>query len=108
MNFEQAQLLRNRLIPLEGLFAWKTREYIWKVLIGPEGSDLLDIFRNMVDPTRPLDPRKIVKPFMMEELSVYFFLKTGGVIICREYGEFLLANDMRVGEKDCCLEFASL
>jgi len=96
MNFEQAQLLRQRLQYLEGLFAGKTREYIWKIMIGPESEDLLELFRNMVDPTRPIDPRKILKPFMMEELSVYFFLKTGGMIICREYGEFLLANDIKM------------
>jgi len=106
MNFTDAQQLREKLLYLEGLFAWKTREYIWKVMIGPENRQLLELFKSTVDPTRPLDPRKIIKPFMLDELSVYFFLKSGGAITCREYGEFLSANDIRVGEKDCSLDFA--
>jgi hypothetical protein len=100
MNLEQAQQLRQRLIFLEGLISWKSREYIWKVLIGPLNRQQLDHFRDSVDPALPFDPRAIIKPYLREELSVYFFCKNKGYIICREYEEFLLANNMSVAGKD--------
>jgi len=94
MNLEQAQELRNKLIYLEGLIAWITREYIWKVIIGPEDGGQIDQFRGLVDPSIPFNPRVILQQFWREELSVYFFLKTKGNLICREYREFLSANDL--------------
>ena len=98
MNLEQAQQLRVKLLYLEGLIAWNTREYIWKVIIGPEDRDLVDQFRNLVDPSIPFNPRIILQHFWREELSVYFFLKTKGNLICREYREFLSANDLSMAE----------
>jgi len=100
MNLEQAQQLRQRLIFLEGLISWKSREYIWKVLIGPLNRQQLDHFRDSVDPAIPFDPQAIIKPYLREELSVYFFLKNKGYIFCREYEEFLLANNMPIAGKD--------
>ena len=99
MNLEQAQQLRQRLICLEGLIAWKSREYIWKILIGPVDRRLLERFRNSIDPGVPFDPKALLKPYLLEELSVYFFLKNNGCITCREYEEFLVANNMQVAEQ---------
>jgi hypothetical protein len=98
MNLEQAQQLRKKLLYLEGLIAWNTREYIWKVLVGPEDRRLLDSFRSLVDPCTPINPKAILQPFRREELSVYFFLKTKGLLICREYREFLSANNLPVSD----------
>jgi len=94
MNLEQAQQLRQKLLYLEGLIAWNTREYIWKVIIGPEDGIHMDRFRGMVDPARPFNPGLIMQSFRRDELSVYFFLKSKGFITCREYREFLTANDV--------------
>jgi hypothetical protein len=94
MNLEEAQQLRQRLLYLEGLIAWKSREYIWKILIGPLDRRQLGDFRDSIDPFTPFDPRALLKPYLLEELSVYFFLKNKGCIICREYDEFLSANNM--------------
>jgi hypothetical protein len=98
MNQEQAQKLKNRLLYLEGLVAWNTREYIWKVVIGPQDPDLMNSFRDRVDPRVIFDPRAVLEPFRGEELWVYFFLKTKGNIVCREYKEFLTANELEVPE----------
>jgi hypothetical protein len=98
MNLEQAQNLRTKLLYLEGLIAWNTREYIWKVIIGPQDKLLMDSFRESVDPFLPFDPRAVLQPFRLNELSVYFFCKTKGDIICREFKEFLLANDLEAPE----------
>jgi hypothetical protein len=100
MNIEQAQQLRKKFLYLEGLIAWSTQEYIWKVIIGPEDRRYMDRFRDSVDPSIPLNPLAILQPFWLEELTVYFFLKTKGNLICREYREFLSANDMRVDGVD--------
>lgn len=96
MNLEQAQKLRKKLLYLEGLIAWNTREYIWKVIVGPQDLLLLNQFREMVDPSVPFNPRALIQPYRREELSVYFFLKMKGNIICREYREFLIANNVEV------------
>src|SRR5689334_16218799 len=98
MNLEQAQQLRQKLLYLEGLIAWNTREYIWKVIIGPEDGSHMDQFREMVDPAKPINPRLIMQSFRREELSVYFFLKSKGFITCREYREFLSANDVDLAD----------
>jgi len=98
MNWEQAQKLRQQLIYLEGLIAWNTREYIWKVIIGPEDSRHMERFRDLVDPGKPVNPRLILQAFRREELSVFFFLKAKGFIICREYREFLSANDISAND----------
>jgi len=97
MNLEQAQQLRSKLLYLEGLIAWNTREYIWKVIIGPEDICHRERFRGMVDPCKPINSRLITQSFRPEELSVFFFLKTKGFITCREYLEFLSANDLDPG-----------
>jgi hypothetical protein len=96
MNMEQAQQLRKKLLYLEGLIAWNTREYIWKVIIGPQDSLLMDRFRDLVDPSVPINPRAILQPFRREQLSVYFFLKFKGDLLCREYREFLAANNVEI------------
>lgn len=95
---EQAQGLRNRLLYLEGLIAWNTREYIWRVIIGPQDQSLVERFRMMVDPCVPFNPRVVLQVFRREDLSVYFFLKVKGDLICREYREFLTANDLEIPE----------
>jgi len=100
MTLEHAQLLRKKLLYLEGLIAWNTREYIWKVIIGPKAPGHMDHFRGLVNPSAPIDPQAILQPFRQEELSVYFFLKTKGSLICREYREFLSSNDMQVADGD--------
>ena len=100
MNLEDAQQLRQRLMCLEGLIAWKSREYIWKILIGPLDRRKLDRFTEAIDPTVPFDPWALIKPYLPEDLSVYFFLKNKGTVICREYEEFLLANNMQFSGKD--------
>jgi hypothetical protein len=100
MNLEDAQQLRQRLICLEGIIAWKSREYIWKILVGPLDRRKLDHFRVGIDPTVPLDPKALIRPYLLEELSVYFFLKDKGSVICREYEEFLLANNMQFSGRD--------
>lgn len=100
MNLEQAQQLRQGLMYLEGLISWKSREYIWKILVGPLDRRLLDRFRDSIDPTVPFDPKTLIKPYLLEELSVYFFLKNKGHIVCREYEEFLIANNMQIAGKD--------
>ena len=100
MNLEQAQQLRKKLLYLEGLIAWNTREYIWKVIIGPADPQYMDRFRDSVDPLVPVDPRAILQPFRRGELSVYFFLKLKGSLICREYREFLSANEVRMSGLD--------
>jgi len=104
MNLEQAQKLRTKLLYLEGLIAWNTREYIWKVVVGPKDKLLMDRFRELVDPTVPFNPRAILQPFRREELSVYFFCKNKGYIVCREYEEFLLANNMPLAGRDYRLQ----
>jgi len=96
MNLEQAQQLRKKLLYLEGLIAWNTREYIWKVIIGPQDHRQMDRFRDLVDPSTPFNPRTILQSFHREELSVYFFLKSRGSLLCRNYEEFLSANDVQV------------
>ena len=98
MNLEQAEQLRNKLLYLEGLIAWNTREYIWKVIIGPEDPGQIDQFRDLVDLSIPFNPRAILQRFRREELSVYFFLKIKGSLICREYREFLSANDLHMAD----------
>ena len=98
MNLEQAQRLRQQLLYLEGLIAWNTREYIWKVVVGPEDRRHMERFRELVDPFNPVNPRLIMQSFRREELSVFFFLKTKGFIICREYREFLVANGVGLAE----------
>jgi hypothetical protein len=100
MKLEDAQQLRQRLMCLEGLIAWKSREYIWKILVGPLDGRKLDHFRGAIDPTIPFDPKALIKPYLLEELSVYFFLKNKGIVVCREYEEFLLANNMQFSGKD--------
>jgi hypothetical protein len=102
MNLQQAQLVRKKLLYMEGLIAWNTREYIWKVIIGPKDRRHLDYFRELVDPSIPIDPIAILQPFRQEELSVYFFLKARGIIICREYQEFLSVN-VQATENDYAL-----
>lgn len=92
MNLEQAQQLRKKLVYLEGLIAWRTGEYIWKVLIGPEDRQKFEIFRCAIDPGKPIDPHTALAPYLREELSVYFFLKKRGALLCRNYEEFLAAN----------------
>ena len=99
MKLEQAQQLRNKLLYLEGLIAWNTREYIWKVIVGPQDSLLMDRFRTLVDPEIPFNPRAVLQPFRREELSVYFFLKIKGDLICREYREFLSANNVEIPDE---------
>lgn len=103
MNIEQAQQLRKKLLHLEGLIAWNTREYIWKVLVGPEDRRHMDSFRDLVNPSIPVNPKAILQPFWREELSVYFFLKTRGRLICRDYREFLTANNLKVGDSSVVL-----
>jgi hypothetical protein len=103
MNLEQAQQLRQKLLYLEGLIAWNTREYIWKVVIGPEDRDQIDQFRDMVDPSAPFNSMAILQHFRRQELSVYFFLKTKGNLICREYREFLFANDLYMADSGYAL-----
>ena len=98
MNLEQAQRLRKKLLYLEGLIAWNSREYIWKVVVGPQDQLLMDRFRELVDPAVPFNPRAILQHFRREELSVYFFLKIKGNLICREFREFLTANDLEIPE----------
>ncbi|MDO6429697.1 hypothetical protein Q4E93_03835 [Flavitalea sp. BT771] len=98
MNLEQAQQLRNKLLYLEGLIAWNTREYIWKVVIGPEDRGKIDQIRDLVDLSVPFNPTAILQRFRRDELSVYFFLKIKGNLICREYREFLSANDLPVAD----------
>ena len=98
MNLEQAQRLRKKLLYLEGLVAWNSREYIWRVVIGPQDQQMMDRFRELVDPTVPFNPRTILQPFRREELWVYFFLKEKGNLICREFREFLTANDLEIPE----------
>ncbi|HVU53709.1 MAG TPA: hypothetical protein VHD83_01585 [Puia sp.] len=98
MNMEQAQQLRKKLLYLEGLIAWNTREYIWKVVIGPQDQQLLERFRGLVDPAVPFNPRAVLRHFRREELSVYFFCKIKGNLICREFREFLAANDLEIPE----------
>jgi hypothetical protein len=98
MNLEQAQKLRKKLLYLEGLIAWNTREYIWKVVVGPQDQLSMDRFRESVNPMVPFNPRDVVQPFRREELSVYFFLKLKGNLICREFREFLTANDLEIPE----------
>ena len=98
MNLEQAQRLRKKLLYLEGLIAWNTREYIWKVVVGPQDLLLMDRFRKLVDPMVPFNPKNVLQPFRREELSVYFFLKIKGDLICREFREFLIANDLEIPE----------
>lgn len=100
MNLEQAQQLRQTLVYLEGLISWKSREYIWKILVGPMDRRLLDRFRASIDPCIPFDPKALIKPYLLEELSVYFFLKNRGFIICREYEEFLVANNIQAAGRD--------
>jgi hypothetical protein len=103
MNLEQAQQLRKKLLYLEGLIAWNTREYIWKVIVGPQDQLLMDRFRETVDPLVPFNPRTILQPFRREELSVYFFLKIKGSLICREFREFLIANNVDIPDTDYVL-----
>jgi len=98
MNLEQAQKLRMNLLYLEGVIAWNTREYIWKVVIGPQDQLSMERFRKSVDPSVPFNPRDVLLPFRLEELSVYFFLKIKGSLICREFREFLTANDLETPE----------
>ena len=98
MNLEQAQKLRTKLLYLEGLIAWNTREYIWRVVVGPKDKLLMDRFRELVDPTVPFNPKAILQPFRREELSVYFFCKIKGDLICREFTEFLTANNLEIPE----------
>ena len=103
MTLEQAQLLRKKLLYLEGIIAKNTREYIWKVIIGPKERGLMDHFQSLVNPSAPIDPQTILQAFRQEELSVYFFLKTKGTLICREYREFLSSNDVQVAYGDPAL-----
>ena len=100
MNLEQAQLLKKKLQYLEGLIAWNSREYIWKVVIGPKDLGLIDQFMGLVSPSIPIDTGTILRSFGQEELSVYFFLKTKGRVVCREYREFLSANDLKAPDDD--------
>jgi hypothetical protein len=103
MNLEQAQQLRKKLLYLEGLIAWNTREYIWKVIIGPEDRDQIDQFLELVDLSTPFNPTAILQHFRREEFSVYFFLKSKGNLICREYREFLFANDLHMADSGYAL-----
>ncbi|MBN8851141.1 MAG: hypothetical protein BGO55_28425 [Sphingobacteriales bacterium 50-39] len=96
MNLEQAQKLRKKLLYLEGLIAWNSREYIWRVVIGPQDQLLMERFRELVDPAVPFNPRTILQPFRREELTVYFFLKIKGNLICREFKEFLTVNELEI------------
>ncbi len=54
MNQEQAQLTREKLLYLEGIIAWETREYIWKVVIAPADKREIRDFAASVDPAKPL------------------------------------------------------
>lgn len=92
MNLEQAKMLQGQLVYLEGIVAWITREYIWKVLIGPEDPVRLKKFEQGIDPCVRLNEEALVKPYVDEELSVYFLLKKNGNLVCRNYESFLLAN----------------
>lgn len=94
MNLEQAKQLRKRLLYLEGMIVSNTREYIWKIMIGPKDEGQFQLFRTLVDPSRPMDPRTIIKPYASEELSVYVFCKIEGVIVCQDYLTFLAANEL--------------
>ena len=96
MNLEQAQKIRQELLYLEGIIARETTEYIWKVLIGPQDRQKLERFRKSFDPALAFDPLDIIAPYLNDELSVYFFLKKEGLIICRRYEEFLSANHMQI------------
>jgi len=111
MDLKQALQLRKKLLYLEGLIAWNTREYIWKVIIGPADQRHLNHFRVLMDPTAPTNPQAILQSFLQsfpqEELSVYFLLKTKGDLVCREYQEFLSANDPEP-TKNACFSGASL
>jgi hypothetical protein len=99
MNLEQAQKIRQELLYLEGIIARETTEYIWKVLVGPQDRQKLERFRKSFDPALPFDPLGMIRPYLKDELSVYFFLKKEGHIICRRYEEFLSANHIQAGEK---------
>lgn len=98
MNLEQAQRLRKKLLYLEGIIAWNTREYIWRVVIGPQDPLSMERFQRLVDPAVPFNPKAVLQPFRRDDLSVYFFLKHKGAIICREYKEFLPDNNLEVPE----------
>ena len=98
MNLEQAQRLRKRLLYLEGLIAWNTREYIWRVAVGPVDPLSMERFQDSMDPAVPFNPKAVLQPFRRDDLSVYFFLKYKGAIICREYKEFLASNSLEVPE----------
>jgi hypothetical protein len=47
----------------------------------------------------PFDPYSIIRHYIKDELSVYFFLKKRGNIICRKYEEFLSANHIEIGNE---------
>jgi hypothetical protein len=95
MNQEQAQITRKKLLYLEGIIAWETREYIWKVVIAPAGKEEIKHFAALVDPAKPFDPKKLAQ-MCSGELSVYFFLKRDGEISYMEYEEFLYLNNIRI------------
>ena len=95
MNQEQAQITRKKLLYLEGIIAWETREYIWKVVIAPAGKEEIKDFAASIDPTKPFDPKNLAQK-CSGELSVYFLLKRNGEICYMEYEEFLYLNNIRI------------
>lgn len=96
MNLEQAQMIRARLIHLEGIITRLTNEYIWKVLVAPVGGDEMMGFAASIDPAKPFKPEILLKNYQNSDLSVYFFLKKNGSILYRSYDEFLYMNNIRM------------
>jgi hypothetical protein len=96
MNLEQAQIIKARLLYLEGIITRTTNEYIWKVLIAPAGMDEIRGFAASIDPAKPFKPEILLKNYLTSDLSVYFFLKKNGEIVYRNYDEFLYKNDIRI------------
>jgi len=96
MNLEQAQIIKARLLHLEGIITRLTNEYIWKVLVAPASADEMSRFAASIDPAKPFKPDILLRNYITSDLSVYFFLKKNGEIVYRNYDKFLYMNDIRM------------
>jgi hypothetical protein len=94
MYIEEAAKIRENLVCFEGMISRKTHEYIWKVLVAPSTKKQLAEFALAIDPCRPHCSKTALKPYLSDDLSVYFFLKKDGKIVCMEYKEFLSLNGL--------------
>lgn len=96
MNLDQAQIIRTRLLHLEGIITRLTNEYIWKVLVAPAGKDEMREFAASINLVKPFKPDILLRNYLTSDLSVYFFLKKNGAIVYRRYDEFLYMNEIRM------------